>query len=280
MKTKEHKFVDLEIGKEFLRKKKTIQTISGQMTTQYNYGFFIIYAFNKLKIYDQKNINLLQTIENNIKYCNFCFIISEKSFITCTHKNISKVFSKNTDKFQYLKSINFPTPTFNKIIPYNKDKIIFITDGSLQIWKTKDNIPSSCLLIIKLDISSFDYLIKLNLLVTNSYGEKICIFDMKNIKLIKTIKASEEQDERIGAEIVGEENILINKYISYENACDCIMCEMRKDYCEENEKELIESFREEHFNERIFLKLPEFKENSNFFDENIEEDVSIFVFDK
>lgn len=278
MKTKKHKFVDLENQeKELLRKKKIIQTISGKVTTQYNYGFFIIYAFDKLKIYDHKNINLLQTIEMNL---NFCFIISEKSFIICTEKSISKVYSKNSDKFEYIKSINFPTPTFNKIIPYNKDKIIFITDEGLQIWKTIDNIPSSCLLIIKLDIISFDFLDKLNLLVTNCYGEKICIFDMKNIKIIKTIKPSEERDERITAKKIDEEKILINKYISYEYVCNCIQCAMRKDYCEENELELIKSFREEHFNERIILKLPEFKEIPDFFDENNEEDVSVFVFEK
>ena len=99
-------------------KTKTIKTInSPKLTKQYQYSFFIIYNDNTIKIYDKKELNLLQSLKINDIYITFCFIISNDSFMVYTSQNIAKVFSKiNKDKnkgandFQF--QINFNESKF------------------------------------------------------------------------------------------------------------------------------------------------------------------------
>lgn len=132
------KFIDLEIKleKKYFNKMKTINTInSPRLTKQDHYSFFIIYNYNNIQIYEKKELNLLQSLNFNNYKILFCFIVSNNSFITCIGENISKVYQKSNEKFEFLKSINFPCPE-KDIIPYKKNKIIFCAYNGVQIWNT------------------------------------------------------------------------------------------------------------------------------------------------
>lgn len=285
MKNKNHKkkFIDLDIKqlkheKEHFIKMKSIKTInSPKLTKQYQYCFFIIYNGNTIKIYDKKELNVLQSLKINDIYIYFCFIINNNSFMICTSQNIAKVYSKINKEFKFLKSINFPCPRFPEILPYKKNKIIFSTDDGIQIWDTINNIPSSCLSILKIYCSSFYIMNNQKLLVANDDSGVIYLFDMKKLKLKKCI---EESDENISNTIfkIDENQIFINKIIKY--PCNCIQCGLNRDYCEENGIEFNASFVQNLF-DRIIVKIPEFKKIPAFFDE-INEDYcnDIIVFNK
>ena len=289
------KFIDLDIKleKKCFIKMKTINTInSPRLNKQDHYSFFIIYNNNKIQIYEKKELNLLQSLNFNDNQISFCFIISNDSFIICTEKNISKVYKKSNEKFEYLKSINFPCPN-KDIIPYEKNKIIFSTYNGVQIWNTINNVPSSCISIIKIDCNSFVLMKNKYLLVPNLYYGDIFCFDIKKLKMIKYIKESDNKElESKESDIddiniynsiykIDDNKILINKTITYYYPCNCIGCAEKKDYCENNGIEYKDSFRPEYYYERKILKIPEFNEISDFFDEcNEETCYDVIVFNK
>lgn len=285
MKSKNHKkkFIDLDIkklkqAKELFIKIKTIKTInSPKLTKQYQYSFFIIYNDNTIKIYDKKELNLLQSLKINDIYIKFCFIISNDSFMVCTSQNIAKIFSKINKEFKFLKKINFSCPRFPEILPYKKNKIIFNTIDSIQIWDTINNIPSSCTSIIKIYCDSFFIMNNQELLVANDNSGVIYLFNMKKLKLEKSI---EESDENISTTMfkIDDNKILINKIIYC--PCNCVHCELTRDYCEENGLEFNASFVQE-FLERTIVEIPKFKKIPVLFEE-IDEDYcnDIIVFNK
>ena len=121
----------------------------------------------------------MQSLNFNNNKILFWIIVSNNSFIICIGENISKVYQKSNEKFEFLKSINFPCPK-KDIIPYKKNKIIFCTYNGIQIWNTINNIPSSCISIIKIYCNSFVLMKNKYLLVPNGYYEDIFCFDRKN----------------------------------------------------------------------------------------------------